>query len=266
MPAETLTKSALSSPVISAHRYEQVEALEDLFIGNRLLLERMSLVDIKRHRIKTIQSVEEAPNGKYIVTERFNKQGYATYREMKNQLHNWPESGYSSSFAYTYTPDGAMATISDQTGAKSIAFIYDSQRRLKKAGSYQLDYYPNGLLKKVQGGNHIEQYEYKNGVLTRIQFSFRPGVVACDMGTEEWIGHYNTAGQLVKEEHNGHPTRVYMLTYDQAGILTQKTWHDEFRQINYEKSYTFENGLLVKVILKANGTVTNTTWYLYEQY
>ncbi|WP_303309738.1 hypothetical protein [Hymenobacter sp. BT730] len=259
-------KSALSFWSTSADRYEQVEALEDLFIGNRILLEQMSIVDIKRHQIKAIRSVEEAPNGKYIVTERFNEQGYATYREMKNQLHNRPESGYSSSFTYTYHPDGVLATVSSEPDIKTIAFKYDSQRKLKKAGTYQLDYYTNGLLKKVQGGDQIEQYEYRNGLLTRIQFSSRPGVVACDMGTEEWLGYYNAEGQLVKVEHKGIPSQVYSLTYDKAGVLTQKTWYDELRQVSYEKSYTFESGLLVKAILKTNGIVTNTTSYHYEQY
>jgi hypothetical protein len=231
--------------------------LEDIKLGKRLLLDKISQDEIIKHKIKSIRQ-----EGLYL--EKFDKMGFKIFEK-------WDAWSSGSKFKYELDKNGKPLSISILNNHDNIIgtakYKYGAQGELLQAGNYILKYYPTGQLKSIEDSLEIEIYEYDgNGNLNRIAFDIKPGVVGCGNRTTEWRGEYNDRMQLIKEQTFGFPdgtTKYFEYTSNgqiaktrnissmgnektttefiyMDGLLTQTKTFDKADKLKYETKWTYE--------------------------
>ncbi len=246
------TKEAEPTPI----RVASPEALEELKLGHRILLHRLSPAEIAKHRIKSIQEDTFS-------ILRFNKQGYLIYEKYSV----WTGG---STFGYEFDTQGNPTSISSiDTNGKELEkayYLYGAKNKLRKVGIYQLTYYPDGKLKSVADDSQIEKYKYDSrDNLIHIRFDFLPGVIGCGNRTYEWKGEYNALNQLIREEVREFPTsRITHYTYNELGQIKEAIHFSDYSKQKTGVSI-YENGLLIRTTsLAESGQTERVVNYMYE--
>lgn len=232
-------------------------ALEDLKLGHRLLLGRMSQNEIIKHKIKSSKQ-----EGMYI--EKFDKKGYKIFEK-------WDAWYAGSAFKYEFDKDEKPLTISmldtNNVVIGTAKYKYNRQGKLLNVGVYKLKYYPNGLLKSIEDNHEIERYEYdKNGNLNHIHFDWQPGVVGCGNRATEWRGEYNDRKQLIKEDIFGIDATTRHFEYTQNGQIAKTINNSQLKHKTITE-FTYVDGLLTQTrTIDSLGNLKYNTKWIYEKY
>lgn len=254
--AEDTTGYILDSAYLTDGEYFPF-ALEDLKLGNRLLLQKLEKSQIIKYRIKTIRL-----KGSY--TEKFDEKGNKIFEQ-------WDTWTAGSKFSYEFDNDGKPTSISIlDANIRPIGkakYKYDEQGRLLQAGELLFKYYANGLVQSVENAIEIERYQYDTSHrLVDINFDWKPGVIGCGNRTTEWIGKYNAAGQLIEVQTLGFPYDfTEYLKYASDGQLLQTKTTGGFEELTTKYFYT--NGLLnATKTYNRKGRMVGTQQFIYETY
>lgn len=232
-------------------------ALDDLKLGNRLLLQKMEKSEIVKHRIKSIRL-----KGQY--TEKFDSKGYKTYER-------WDAWSAGSKFSYQFANDGRPTSISildekDRIIGKA-KYKYDGQGKLLQVGELLFKYFPDGQLRSIENAQEIERYQYDTSHrLVHINFDWKLGVVGCGNRTTKWKGEYNSAGQLITEQTFGFPDNLTKHhQYAKDGCMAHTKTKGGFE--DWTTKYFYTNGLLTATkTYNQKGTLISMKQYIYERY
>ena len=232
-------------------------ALEDLKLGDGILLHKLEKSQIIKHRIKSIQI-------KGLYTEKFDNKGNKIFEQ-------WDSWTAGSRFTYEFDNAGMPIAISIlDTNGRTIGkakYKYNEHELLLQAGELLFKYYPNGLLRSVENASEIERYQYDTSHhLVDINFDLKPGVIACGNRTTEWIGKYNAAGQLIEVQTLGFPYDfTEYLKYASDGQLIQTKTTGGFEELTTKYFYT--NGLLnATKTYNRKGRMVGAQQFIYETY
>ncbi len=234
-------------------------ALEDLKLGNRLLLDKMPQSEIIKHKIKSICRED-------IYIEKFDEKGFKIFEK-------WSAWYAGSSFKYEFDKDEKPLTISvldtNNMVIGTAKYKYNKQGKLLRVGVYILKYYPNGKLKSIEDTGEIESYEYdSNGNLNHINFDWQPGVVGCGNGTTEWKGEYNDRKQLIKEQIFGFPdgTTKYF-EYTSNGQISKTNNISSMGNKKTTTEFIYTDGLLTQTkTFDHTGKLQYVVKWKYEKY
>ncbi len=233
--------------------------LDDLKIGERILLHKISNETILKFHIKSVVLAREYTDG-------FDKNGNINYEK-------WVGPFCGSTFEYEYDHNNSPLSIAikDTNNNYIIGtakYKYTATGRLLQAGYYIFKYYPGGLLKSIEDGTEIERYGYDRfRNLNHINFDIKPGINYCGNRTDEWKGVYNEKKQLIKEEIIGFPDSwIRYFQYDSAGIIIKSITQNEGFDEDSTTEYIYTNGLLTEKITSSKGKVSHTEKYSYQFY
>jgi hypothetical protein len=227
---EKMDTNSINDNLISQQKKYNSLSLEDIKIGERILLNSIPKEITKRKQITNI------------ITEGFKQEKYDS---LSNRIYekytSWSRaSTYKYHFDYKGRPDFILYNTD------TIKYKYDNLNRLINCGNLTIKYFPNGFKKSVEDPIEIETYEYdQNGNICHINFIVKPNNVTCGNRTSEWFGEYDEAHKLIREIKISFPfTIIQKFIYSEKGDLIQSISYEEFSKDKIIRDYFYKNHTL----------------------